>query len=341
MVREFPRGYNREKEDPVISMKRILRKFSVPALLAIIAIAGCGGSGAVMDPIAYNPEAYLPGHWMPGIQAGREQVEQEEWVRAADDIGLHTIVHRPADSSPENRYPGLILIPGSLQTAQAWHAKWNKSNAWEFVDAGLIVLIYDSRGRGLSGGQEDFNGHLNQDDLKTIIEWLSSRDDVLPGGIGIATSSWGITVASGTLARYPDLPIRFLLDREGADNRYVITQWDDPEWVASMGGHGTWDDEFWSEREAIRYIGDITCPYFRLQSNFDHALNRFYVAHAIHMVNAAVEGASPYVRLNGMPPNVTYDTERAREYEWYDIKDADVMFYLSVLESMSLTTELE
>lgn len=322
-------------------MKQIMKRFPLLALGIIVFLAGCGGSGMVTEPSNNGIETLDTDHWMPNIQADRAQLEQEEWIRATDDVALHAIVHRPADSSTERKYPGLVLIPGSLQTGESWHAAWKKSNAWEFVDAGLIVLVYDSRGRGLSGGEEDFNGHRQQDDLRTVIEWFCARDDVLPGGIGIASSSWGITVASGTLARYPDLQVRFLLDREGADNRYVITQWDDPEWVELMGGHGTSDDEFWSEREAIRYIGQIRCPYFRLQSRFDHALHRFYVDHAINLVNAAVAGASPYVRLNDMPPDVTYDLGRAWEYEWYDISDADEVFYRSVLEAMSFTTVLE
>jgi pimeloyl-ACP methyl ester carboxylesterase len=255
-------------------------------------------------------------------------------------MGLHAVLHRPADSSPSRKYPGLLLVPGGLMAGASWHATWRKSNAWNFVDAGLIVLIYDARGRGWSGGEEDFDGPIQQDDLATVIEWLNARDDVLPGAIGVASSSWGITVASGALSRHPDLPARFLVDLEGAGDRYEMTQWDDPKWLEIMHGHSTSDDEFWKDREAIRFVGGIACPYFRLQSNCDHAFDRFYVDHAINMVNGAVNGESPYVRLNDMPPNRTYDLAHAHDYHWFPVGDTDETFYYAVLGAFCTTTHL-
>jgi len=314
--------------------------------LILAAIIGCGGGGGnpiqPWDPFTDDPSldpSDIP-HWTPDPQNDREQVQEDVWIRTADDLGLHGIIHRPADSSPTNRYPGLLLIPGGLQAGHAWHARWRKSNAWEFVDAGLIVLVYDARGRGWSGGEEDYNGPVHQSDLRDVIEWFNDREEVVPGGIGIATSSWGITVAAGALAGHPDLEVRFILDLEGAHDRYVMTQWDDPQWLEIMHGHGTWDDDFWKDREAITFIGDVACPYYRIQSSLDHAFDVFYVDHAIAMVNAAVAGESPYVRLNDMTPNQTYDPDKASEYRWYPIDHIDETFYNAVLGAMSFTTEL-
>jgi len=317
-------------------------------LSALVVLPGCGSGG---DPVSPNPSdpftddpdldpSGIP-HWTPDYQNDREQVQEDEWLKTVDDIGIHLMVHRPADSSSENQYPGLILVPGGLQAGHAWHARWRQSNAWEFVDAGMIVLLYDSRGRGYSSGAEDYNGPLGQRDLRQVIDWFNARADVVPGGVGIATSSWGITVASGTLARYPDVEAKFLLDLEGAQDRYVMTQWDDEQWLGIMHGHGTWDNEFWEDREAIKYIGDVRCPYIRIQSNFDHALDYFYVDHAIALVNAAVEGASPYVQMNEMEQNVIYDSAKAQEYAWCPIDNIDAVFFNAVLEAMSGTTKLE
>ncbi len=326
------------------SLKTIL---SIALTATVLCLIGCSGGG---DPITnpndpFSDDPYLDPsdipHWTPDVQNERTQVQEDEWLVTDDNVGLHLIVHRPEDSSAANQYPGLLLIPGGLQPGAAWHARWRKSNAWEFVDAGMIVLLYDSRGRGFSAGDEDYNGPVNQDDLADIIDWFNSREDVLSGGIGIATSSWGITVAAGTLARYPELDCRFLLDLEGAQDRYVMTQWNDEKWLGIMHGHVTSDDEFWDTREAITYIGDVLCPYYRIQSGLDHAMDYFFVDHAIELVNAAVNGESSFVRMNEMEPGIQYDMAIAQTYDWYPIGDLDNIFFDMVLRAMSYHTELD
>jgi hypothetical protein len=46
-------------------------------------------------------------------------------------------------------------------------------------------------------------------------------------------------------------------------------------------------------------------PYQRVQSQTDHVQQNNN--HAIDIVNAAVAGGAPWVRLNEYPPNQTYD----------------------------------
>jgi hypothetical protein len=83
---------------------------------------------------------------------------------------------------------------------------------------------------------------------------------------------------------------------------------------------------FWDEREAYLYIGGFRGYYLRLQAEWDHAQppNEFFQdpafdhppewwqnMHAIRMVNAAVEGGVPWVRVNseeeGNTVNASYD----------------------------------
>ena len=65
------------------------------------------------------------------------------------------------------------------------------------------------------------------------------------------------------------------------------------------------DEDFWAEHEALTFIRELRIPYQRLQSQTDHAQPDN--GHAIAMVNAAVAGSVPWVRLNDLPPNQTYD----------------------------------
>lgn len=66
------------------------------------------------------------------------------------------------------------------------------------------------------------------------------------------------------------------------------------------------DDPWWAEREALNFIADVQVPYQRIQSQKDHVQPQN--THAIEIVNAAVAGGLPWVRLNEYPANQMYDT---------------------------------
>jgi hypothetical protein len=108
------------------------------------------------------------------------------------------------------------------------------------------------------------------------------------------------------LARYPELPVKFLVDWEGPANR------DDTGGCDGAGlGHlkqvaSCTDEAFWAQREASTFIGQIRVPYQRIQSEKDHVQPDN--AHAILMMNNAVAGGVPWVRLNDLTPNQTYET---------------------------------
>ena len=97
----------------------------------------------------------------------------------------------------------------------------------------------------------------------------------------------------------------FLIDWEGPANRNDTGGCD-----SSGTGHlqdvaSCTDEAFWAQREASTFISQIRVPYQRIQSEKDHVQPDN--AHAILMVNNAVNGGVPWVRLNDYPPNQTYD----------------------------------
>ena len=65
------------------------------------------------------------------------------------------------------------------------------------------------------------------------------------------------------------------------------------------------DETFWSEREAETFITQVHVPYQRFQFESDNA--RDNPNHAVIMVNTAVYGGVPWVRLNYYPPNEPYE----------------------------------
>ncbi len=222
------------------------------------------------------------------------------WVtNPTSGVELFTTVLRPDDWSGEP-LPTIVMIPGGDDDSSGLTESGIGLKA---VECGYAVVAFDADGRGRSGGEEDYNGFIHQDGLAAVVQFAASRPEVDADRMGLMSFSFGVTMASGALARYPELPIRFFIDWEGPADRRDATVGCKPS------AHYDWpscdDDAAWAEREALTFIPDVVVPYLRVQTKNDHVQPD--VIHAVHMVNAAVAGDSPWVRLNDHEPNATYD----------------------------------
>lgn len=201
--------------------------------------------------------------------------------------------------------PTLFLIPGGEGTSRDFLTK--KKDAQVLVEKGFTVVLFDPEGRGQSEGEEDYNGFTTQDGLAEVIEFAKTLPEVDQEKMGIVSFSYGVTMASGLLTRYPDIGIDFLIDWEGPIDRNDTGGCDEDKTGHIMGIVECDDEEFWSEREALTFIKDIEVPYWRIQSQVNHAHPDPY--HAIRIVNAAIEGKSPLVKLNDFEPNIEFDEQ--------------------------------
>ena len=221
------------------------------------------------------------------------------WVtNPTTNARLYVQVFRPKTWDGKSKLPALVLVPGGIGDSGGM-----VNDAARFTEAGFAAVVFDPDGRGKSEGREDYDGYKHQDGLGAVIRFAATLPEVDAKQIGVVTFSYGITMGSGALARYPDLPVRFLVDWEGpADRNYTTT-----------GCHGdsriAWqpcsDNAWWSEREAVNFVGKLRVPYQRVQSEQDHVQPTN--AHAVDMMNAAVKGGVPWTRLNDYPPNQMYD----------------------------------
>ncbi len=200
----------------------------------------------------------------------------------------------------EHALPTLILVPGGIGTMDA-------SKEQRLADEGFAVVIFDPDGRGQSEGEEDYDGFVQQDGLAAVARAAATLPNVDAGRIGLVSFSYGVTMSTGALSRYPDLPIRFYIDWEGPVNRFYTTVGCKPNSTGGIPWLPCDDDGWWAEREALTFIGSIGVPYQRLQSQRDHVQPNNN--HAIEIVNAAVAGNVPWVRLNDYPPDQTYDMD--------------------------------
>jgi pimeloyl-ACP methyl ester carboxylesterase len=223
------------------------------------------------------------------------------WVtNPTSGVELYTTVLRPDDWSGEP-LPTLVIIPGG--TDDSGGIVERDSIGPKAVAQGYAVVSFDADGRGRSGGEESYSGFTQQDGLAAVIQFAAGLPETDAERMGLISFSYGVTLGSGVLARYPELPIRFFIDWEGPADRRDTTVDCKPsakyDWPACS------DDAAWAEREALTFISQIQVPYQRVQNQRDHVQPD--VSHAIQMVNAAVEGPAPWVRLNDYPPNQSYD----------------------------------
>jgi hypothetical protein len=207
--------------------------------------------------------------------------------------------------------PAIIFIPGGTGDSAMFTDKIPGGEvAEQFSQAGFISVVFDPEGRGRSEGEEDFNGHIGQDGLLAITEFVKELPSV--GDIGYISISYGVSLATGALARFQDGPAIFLIDWEGPANRNDITVGCkstnmDTDLMDGPQDRSCADDVYWAEREAEIFASDILVPYHRVQSLNDHVQPD--ASHAVDMVNAATNGQyggsgqSPWTRLNDLAPN--------------------------------------
>ena len=213
------------------------------------------------------------------------------------------VFHPRAGAS--GRLPTLVLVPGGTNSSATFTDR--RGAAQEIANQGFVVVVFDPDGRGQSEGEEDVDGVVQQDGLAAVVRWAATLEEVDAERLGIVSYSMGVIMASGALARQPDLPVRFLIDWEGPADRHDMHCQGAP--AGRPQQFPDCDDEsFWREREAVTWIARVEVPYQRLQTARDHVQPD--VGHAIAMVDAAMGGVAPWVRLNRLAPNRTFDASR-------------------------------
>ena len=331
-------------------MKRFL---GLIALLAIAVLASCGGGGSSTTTGTGNGDGVtLCVDVSP--ESGTVNIESKEvWVTDGNGYRLYTRIIQPnVNENAGKCFAALIPIPGGTGDGapQADSPLYR-----ELAGKGFVVVAFNAPGRGnnqpgnlRSDGSQNYNGFLDQDALKAIIEYAYALPNVTKNNMGVQTSSLGISMGAGALGRYPQLPIKYLVDAEGPSECFNIAfeTWaldSDPSndrhvQFYQLTGHycttrdpSSQNQAWWTEREALRYIGGIKARYMRVQNQWDHAQppNMQYPSwdypplwyqnkHAIDMVNAATRGSSPWTRINGNqinnPTNTLYTRESPPKY---------------------------
>jgi len=324
-------------------------RFSILACITIV-LASCALPSDRATPTIESIEHECSPTLSPEGQVTEpyETVVEEFDLLAPSGNRIYGLIRRPDPALyPDLCFAAVISVPGGINPGRMAALGME---ARTLAEAGMVVVNFNAEGRVdaspediASEGSEDYNGFRQQDGLCALVQYTMDLPYVISDNVGIRTQSYGITMAAGCSARHPEIPIKYIVDGEGPPNSFVTCHEplaldadpsnDKHDIVLGILGHySTYRDDspqnlaFWDEREAIRFIGDFNGRYLRLQAEWDHAQPPSNVAqiptfelpplwwqnkHTTDIVNAAVEGGVPWVRVNlpeqGNVVNATYD----------------------------------
>jgi hypothetical protein len=236
-------------------------------------------------------------------------VESLQVVNPTSGCTLYVHIHRPANAGPDHRVPGVVFVPGG-QGYGSWLDD-STTTPDDIASDGFAFLHFDPDGRGRSGAYpEDYDGYVNQDGLHACLSLLASRMYVDTSRLGIYSRFYGITMAAGMIARYPEPRVKFLLDFEGPADRSQTCQ--------DFGGFvpvPADSEAFWQEREAARFMKQVPAAYLRFQPEVDSNSLIPDNRHAIQLIDSATAveyggaGISRWTQLNDSvmnPANQVY-----------------------------------
>lgn len=260
-----------------------------------------GGAYLVGGGAAYEVDAAGTELWSyPPPRTTR--IEHPAVFNASSGVDLYVTVHVPSDAGPANRRPAIVMVPGGSGDGSGFYLE---SEDWARL--GFVAVHFDPDGRGQStnGGTytvEDYCGFIQQDGLNQVLRHVAGRSDVDPDRIAIYSRSYGVTMASGALARYPDdPPVAVFMDWEGPASRSETSR-------DCGSGHvpePCSNNSFWAEREAVTFMPAVRALYHRIQTEVDHHPPHPGNFHAIDLANAALgtafggSGVAPLSQVNG------------------------------------------
>lgn len=105
-------------------------------------------------------------------------------------VGLDSRVFTPAAQEEETRYP-LILMPASWGASPIEYARRSR----ELSASGFVVVAYEPRGFGASGGRVEVGGPGDMADVSALIDWALAHTPSDPDHIGMAGISYGAALS--------------------------------------------------------------------------------------------------------------------------------------------------
>jgi len=115
-------------------------------------------------------------------------------VRMSDGVSIAVSYFEPKGTPPPSGWPAVILLHGLGMTRnKADFANWttNTLAARFLAPEGYAVLTYDARAHGESGGLFTLDGPWELADLRELLSWLTSHQNIDARHVGAEGASYG------------------------------------------------------------------------------------------------------------------------------------------------------
>ena len=164
------------------------------------------------------------------VMAREERVSRpndEVMFVPGNGFNMGATISKPATSAP-GKLPAVILVAGAGpqdRDLTSFGIPVFGQLAGALADAGYLVVRYDRRGSGQSGGRTE-NATLTDytDDVIEIVRWLGKRKDVDPNRIALVSHAEGGAVAMLAASREKRIRTIALLEAAGRTGRDVTIE---------------------------------------------------------------------------------------------------------------------
>ena len=284
-------------------------RFSFPSLvLSVLVLQGCGRAPEFVDPDVW-PDSSCHSDHVPVLGSTLARWESHR-LQMPDGVVLAVGLLLPAEAGC---WPGILYMPEGFAPGLP---EWDDPASAVVAGAGVVLAVFDPRGRGESSGEADYVGTGQQDDAAAVLAWLAGREDVDSARTYVRSRSLGVVLATGAVHRHPTLAPAGLVDIEGPgvlpDDLEHASEQARERWALISEGQG---EEFWDERNPSQLLETFSGRYRRIQAIEDHQLGP-YMGGAQAMLETASRGVSTTVDLNGLTPDDAVETHSTQDVVW-------------------------
>jgi predicted acyl esterase len=112
-------------------------------------------------------------------------------ITSADGTPLAATLYEPTAAPPAGGFPAVVMFHGLGGT----RASMDPLARQFFADQGYVVLAFDARGHGQSGGLWGLDGPNENADARAVYDFLAARPEVAAGKIG----AFGVSLGGGAV----------------------------------------------------------------------------------------------------------------------------------------------
>jgi len=273
-----------------------------------------------------------------GEAAGSQAARQDVSIPMDDGVSIAATVYVPDGAAPAGGWPAIVFLHGLSGNRQQMNAL---VEGYGFTGGKYVVLSFDARGHGESGGLVGIDGPREVADIRAIRDWLAARPDVSDTKIG----AWGISYGGGgifnslvagvpwaavvTVETWTDLYSALMpqgLAKSGAVVSFsssIPANRRDPSLdavtAAAFAGNVAAVKPWAEARSSLSKLGSVTTPVFMAQGRRDFA---FGIDQATRAFARLTGPKVLYVGLHGHAPSTfpAPDTAHlmAKVQTWFD-----------------------